>query len=49
MFELVIEKNGVERVVYSAEDIRLVELMRQRHARSLAAGEATIREVEKKK
>ncbi|CCH49683.1 hypothetical protein [Pseudodesulfovibrio piezophilus] len=48
MFELVIRNNGVERVVYSAEDVRLVELVRQRHARSLAVGEATIREAKAK-
>jgi len=47
MFELVIELNGVETSVYCAEDIRLVNLMLQRHFRSLTAGEATIREVKK--
>jgi len=44
MFELVIETNGEERVVYTAEDARVVELMRQRHVRSLTEGEASIRE-----
>lgn len=48
MFELVIEHKGVQIVTYSAEDKRLVELVRQRHARSLAVGEATIRPAEKK-
>lgn len=48
MFELVIETNGKEKPVYCAEDERLVELVRQRHARSLTEGEATIRKAEKK-
>lgn len=49
MFELVIESNGIQRVVYSAEDVRLVELVRQRHCRSWTVGEATIREAKAKK
>ena len=48
MYELVIEHNGAEKVVYAAEDKRLVELVRQRHARSLTVGEATIREAKAK-
>jgi len=44
MFELVIERNGVELVVYSAESRREVELVLQRHIRSLTAGSAFIRE-----
>jgi len=47
MFELVIEHDGETRAVYCAEDVRMVELKRQRHARSLAVGEATIREAKK--
>lgn len=49
MFELVIENNGKERVAYAAEDVRLVELMRQRHIRSLTEGEASVREGKKAK
>ncbi|MDC0336450.1 hypothetical protein OAN24_06125 [Pseudodesulfovibrio sp.] len=48
MFELVIENNDVEQIVYCAEDQRMVELRRQRHARSLAEGEASIREAKKR-
>lgn len=48
MYELVIEKNGVEQVVFCAEDPRVVELARQRHLRSLTEGEASVREAEKK-
>ena len=44
MFELVIENNGVEYVAFSAEREREVELIRQRHVRSLADGTAFIRE-----
>lgn len=44
MFELVIQNNETEYVLYSDKDVRLVELMRQRHCRSLAVGEAVIRE-----
>lgn len=44
MFELVIEHKGREQVVYSGEDRRIVELVRQRHVRSLTNGEAAIRE-----
>ena len=45
MFELVIENKGVEYVAYSAEEKREVELVMQRHIRSLTAGMAVIREV----
>lgn len=48
MYELVIEYNGVEQIVHSAEDKRMVELVRQRHFRSLTVGDATIRKAEKK-
>lgn len=48
MYELVIEHKGIETPVYAAEDQRLVELVRQRHARSLTVGEASIREMNKK-
>ncbi len=44
MFQLVIDNNGKEKPVYVAEDRRLVELVRQRHARSLTEGEAVIRD-----
>lgn len=44
MFELVIERNGVEKIVFSAESRRIVELVLQRHIRSLTAGTAFIRE-----
>jgi hypothetical protein len=44
MFELVIERNGVEQVVYSDESRRMVDLVLQRHIRSLTAGTAYIRE-----
>jgi hypothetical protein len=47
MFELVIEINGVETAVYCAEDVRLVNLMLQRHFRSLTEGKASIREIKK--
>lgn len=49
MYQLVIERNGVERPVYVAEDRRMIELLRQRHARSLSEGEAIIRDFEPKK
>jgi len=49
MYQLVIENNGVEYVAYSAEKKREVELVRQRHIRSLTRGDATIREVDEKK
>ncbi|MBG0791782.1 MAG: hypothetical protein H0S80_14925 [Desulfovibrionaceae bacterium] len=45
MFELVIEHKGSEYVAFTAEDEREVELVRQRHVRSLTEGMATIREV----
>ncbi len=48
MYEMVVEHNGVKTVVFAAEDKRIVELIRQRHVRSLAVGEATIREAKKK-
>ncbi|WP_319469543.1 hypothetical protein [uncultured Pseudodesulfovibrio sp.] len=48
MYELVVEHNGRELVVFIGEDKRVVELVRQRHARSLTPGEATIREAKKK-
>lgn len=44
MFELVIERNGVEQVVYSDESRRMVDLVLQRHIRSFTAGTAYIRE-----
>ena len=47
MFELVVDLNGRVDVVFCDEDKRVVELVRQRHARSLAPGEATIREAKK--
>ena len=49
MYELVIEYNGVEQSVFADADRRLVELRRQRHARSLGVGEAIIREIKKDK
>jgi len=49
MYELVIEYRGVETSVFSHEDKRVVELMRQRHIRSLTPGDATIREMGEKK
>ncbi|MBI9080043.1 MAG: hypothetical protein JEY79_09930 [Pseudodesulfovibrio sp.] len=48
MYELIIDNNGVEYVAFSAEREREVELMRQRHLRSLTDGTAIIRKVEKK-
>ncbi|MFH1913595.1 MAG: hypothetical protein ABIK45_04910 [Pseudomonadota bacterium] len=39
-----IERNGVEQVVYAAESRREVELVLQRHIRSLTAGSGFIRE-----
>lgn len=45
MFELVIENNGVEYIAFKAEKEREVELVRQRHVRSLTSGEAVIRTV----
>ena len=47
MFELVINDNDGERVIFASEDKRVVELMRQRHIRSLAVGEASIRNASK--
>lgn len=44
MYELVIEHKGTEQVVFAANDKRKVELVRQRHVRSLTDGEASIRE-----
>ena len=49
MFELVVEYRGVETPVFAAEDRRVVELVRQRHVRSLTPGEAVIREMAAKK
>lgn len=49
MFELVIVNNEREEAIYTDADVRLVELMRQRHVRSLTEGEAIIREVKGKK
>ncbi|QJB55894.1 hypothetical protein [Pseudodesulfovibrio sp. zrk46] len=49
MYELVVEHNGVEELVFAHEDRRVVELRRQRHARALAPGEASIREMDPKK
>jgi hypothetical protein len=49
MFELVIEYNGVEQIVFSGESRRIMELVRQRHVRSLCVGTATIREAAAKK
>lgn len=46
MYQLIIDNNGKETPVYVAEDRRLVELVRQRHARSLTFGEAVIRDFE---
>lgn len=48
MYELVIEHNGRQDVVFAGEDRRVVELVRQRHVRSLTPGEASIREAKKK-
>lgn len=48
MYELVIENNGVVIPVFRDENERVVELMRQRHARSLTPGEARIIKVEPK-
>ncbi|BDQ33942.1 hypothetical protein [Pseudodesulfovibrio portus] len=44
MFELVIEDRGGEYVAFKAEKEREVELIRQRHVRSLTEGLASIRE-----
>lgn len=44
MFELVIEDRGAEYVAFTAEKEREVELVRQRHVRSLTEGMAFIRE-----
>ncbi|MCJ2165843.1 MULTISPECIES: hypothetical protein [unclassified Pseudodesulfovibrio] len=49
MFELVIENNGVEYIAFSAEKKREVELVLQRHTRSLTDGTAYIREAKAKK
>ncbi len=49
MYELVVEYRGVETPVFAAEDKRVVELVRQRHVRSLTVGEAIIREMKTKK
>jgi len=48
MYELIIDNNGVEHVACSGERKRELELMRQRHLRSLTDGTASIREVEEK-
>jgi len=44
MFELVIENNGNEYVAFTADKMREVELVRERHVRSLTEGTASIRE-----
>jgi hypothetical protein len=44
MYELVIEHKGVEQVVFCAESKRVMELVRQRHVRSLTVGTAIVRE-----
>ena len=44
MYELIISHNGVETSIFVDADERMVELRRQRHARALTDGEATIRE-----
>lgn len=49
MFELVIKNKDVETPVYVAEDKRMIELLRQRHARSLSEGEAIVRDFKPKK
>lgn len=49
MFELVIENKGVEYVAFSAEKKREVELVMQRHIRSLTSGMASIREAKAEK
>lgn len=49
MYELVVDYLGVETPVFAGEDKRVVELVRQRHARSLTVGEAVIREMKAKK
>lgn len=43
MYELVITIGDKEQVVYTSESEQEAELMRQRHVRSLAVGEATVR------
>ena len=48
MYELVISYAETEQVVFAAEDKRIVELVRQRHVRSLTVGEAAIRQSKKK-
>ena len=48
MYELVIAYADTEQVVFAAEDKRVVELVRQRHVRSLTVGEASVRQAEKK-
>lgn len=47
MYEVIVENKGVEYVAYTAENQREAELVRQRHARSLAEGTAYIREAKK--
>ena len=44
MFELVVEHRGVEYVAFTAENKREIELVLQRHVRSLTDGMAVIRE-----
>ena len=44
MFDLVIEHKGEEYIAFTAEKEREVELVRQRHVRSLTEGLAVIRE-----
>jgi len=48
MYELVIDYNGDEYVAFSAEKKREVDLVAQRHVRSLASGLAVVREAKKK-
>ncbi len=49
MYQLVINSNDTEKAIFVAEDRRLVELLRQRHARSLSEGEAIIRDFKPQK
>ena len=44
MFELVIEDRGEEYIAFTAEKKRELELVLQRHVRSLTEGMASIRE-----
>lgn len=48
MYELVIDYNGEESVAFSAEKKREVDVVAQRHIRSLASGLAIVREVKEK-